>query len=137
MPTGLNSGLSAIALLSFDHIALGFREVENSSSLAGRRRGDARTTAQRKGDYDAALRCYNCKDVTSFVAGALGLRTPAYCTMIVGLIRADPTGRLPNEMRSLLRAQIGNIWPRDREVPRFKPNGAAAGVSRCWRPSVM
>jgi len=50
-------------------------------------------------DYDAALRYYNCKGVTSFVASALGLKPQAYCTMIVGILQSDPKGALANEMR--------------------------------------
>jgi hypothetical protein len=52
-----------------------------------------------RGDYEAALRYYNCKGITSFVAGALGLKTSAYCTMIVGIIQSSPTGILADEMR--------------------------------------
>jgi hypothetical protein len=52
-----------------------------------------------RADYDAALRYYNCKGITSFVAGALGLKAQAYCTMIVGIIRSDCMGALASEMR--------------------------------------
>jgi hypothetical protein len=53
-----------------------------------------------RADYDAALRFYNCKGITSFVAGTLGLRPQTYCTMIVGLVRSDSAGILADEMRS-------------------------------------
>jgi hypothetical protein len=53
-----------------------------------------------RGDYDAALRYYNCKGITSFVAGALGLKTSTYCIMIVGIIQSNPTGTLADQMRS-------------------------------------
>ncbi len=51
------------------------------------------------GDYDSALRYYNCKGITSFVATALGLKSQAYCTMIVGIVQSDPGGALAEEMR--------------------------------------
>ena len=52
-----------------------------------------------RADYDAALRFYNCKGITSFVAGALDLKSQAYCTMIIGLVRSDSSGPLAKEMR--------------------------------------
>lgn len=51
-------------------------------------------------DYEGALRYYNCKGITSFVSGALGVKASTYCTMIVGIIQSNPTGTLADEMRS-------------------------------------
>lgn len=41
-----------------------------------------------KADYESALRFYNCKGITSFVAGAFGLNPRAYCDMVTGIVRS-------------------------------------------------
>jgi hypothetical protein len=53
-----------------------------------------------RADYDAVLKHYNRKGITSFVAAALGLKARVYCTMIVGIVQSDPTGVLATEMRA-------------------------------------
>ena len=51
-------------------------------------------------DYDSALRYYNCKGITSFVAGAFGLKSDTYCTMVTGIVRSEEGASLAGEMRS-------------------------------------
>jgi len=51
-------------------------------------------------DYDDALRYYNCKGITSFVASAFGLTARAYCILIAGMVRSEPRGALAEDLRS-------------------------------------
>jgi hypothetical protein len=51
-------------------------------------------------DYDSALRYYNCKGITSFVASTFGLKADTYCTMVTGIVRSEEGAPLAGEMRS-------------------------------------
>lgn len=51
-------------------------------------------------DYESALRFYNCKGITTFVAEAFGMKARPYCTMITGIVRSDPGGALATDLRS-------------------------------------
>lgn len=52
------------------------------------------------GDYDAALRYYNCKGNVSFVASALGVNPKTYCTMVTGIVQSPQGITIADELRS-------------------------------------
>jgi len=53
-----------------------------------------------RADYESALRFYNCKGITSFVAGELGMNPSAYCTMITGIVRSGQGAALAADLQS-------------------------------------
>lgn len=52
------------------------------------------------GDYDAALRFYNCKGMISFVAHALGTTSAAYCNIVMGIVSSPQGLSIVEELRS-------------------------------------
>ena len=52
------------------------------------------------GDYDGALRYFNCKGNVAFVARALDINKQAYCEIVTGLVSTPRGASIATDLRS-------------------------------------